>query len=86
MIWPSIVRPDRKGDESGLNRVLRRYAARDDRLTVLDWQGACSAATSCLPDGLHPDPAGYQRRSQMIATALQRECPDPDAGLPSEPR
>ncbi|MFA9270562.1 GDSL-type esterase/lipase family protein [Svornostia abyssi] len=87
VIWPSIVRPDRKGDETGLNRVLRRMAAADDRLTLIDWQGAVQRGAVILPDGLHPDPAGYQRRSQMIATALQRNCAAPDTGTdtPSAP-
>jgi lysophospholipase L1-like esterase len=80
VIWPSIVRPARKGDATGLNRVLRRMAARDGRLTLIDWQGAVQRGAVRLPDGLHPDVAGYQRRSEMIAAALQRDCPGAPLG------
>lgn len=72
VVWPSIVRPPRKGDEAGLNRVLRRTARRDRRLRIVDWVGAVGSGRVLLPDGLHPDPAGYEERSRMIAAALQR--------------
>lgn len=74
VVWPSIVRPPRKGDEAGLNRVLRRAAARDRRLVVVDWERAVASGRVRLPDGLHPDARGYERRSRMVATALRDRC------------
>lgn len=77
VVWPNIVRPRRKGDEAGLNRVLRRVAARDPRLVVVDWERAVRTGRVVLPDALHPDAAGYARRSRMVAAALREGC---DAG------
>ena len=33
VVWPAIIRPKRKGEYRGLNRVLRDEARRDRRLT-----------------------------------------------------
>lgn len=79
IVWPSIVRPSRKGDEAGLNRVLRKWERRDDRLVVLDWGRAVETGRVSLRDGLHPDERGYRSRSRMIAEALD----DCDVGAPA---
>lgn len=85
VVWPSIVRPPRKGNAAGLNRVLRAAALRDPRLTVVDWIGAVRSGRVVLPDGLHPDAAGYEERSRMIAAALQRGCAAAGGGSPHTP-
>lgn len=74
VVWPSIVRPARKGDDRGLNRVLKKMAGRDDRLAIVDWQGAVRTGRVRLRDGLHPDEKGYRSRSHMIAATLDRDC------------
>jgi lysophospholipase L1-like esterase len=70
-----VNRPPRKGAYAGINRVLWRAAARDPRLVIVDWDWAVAQGKVQLPDGLHPDAAGYRYRSQMIATAMARRCP-----------
>lgn len=74
VVWPTIVRPPRKGDATALNRALRDAARRDARVTLVDWIGAVRRGRVVLPDGLHPDQAGYAERSRMIAAALRRGC------------
>jgi lysophospholipase L1-like esterase len=74
VVWPAIIRPPRKGAYHGLNRVLRDLARRDQRLTVPAWDRAVSRGSVVLPDGVHPDPTGFQYRSRMIAAAVNRGC------------
>lgn len=80
VVWPSIVRPPRKGDETGLNRVLLRIAEEDPRLVVPDWSAAVRSGRVSLPDGLHPDARGFARRSRMVAAALREGCSAPTTG------
>ena len=80
VVWSNVNRPPRKGPYAGINRVLWRVAARDPRLVIVDWNWAVAQGKVQLPDGLHPDAAGYEYRSRMIATAVARRCP---AGLPA---
>jgi lysophospholipase L1-like esterase len=75
VVWPSIVRPPRKGPYRALNRVLRGAARRDRRLVVVGWDWAVARGDARLPDGLHPDPDGYRHRSELIAAAVRRDCP-----------
>ena len=75
VVWATINRPPRKGPYTGLNRVLVRAAARDPRVVLVDWNLAVAVGKVRLPDGLHPDAAGYYYRSRMIADALTRRCP-----------
>jgi lysophospholipase L1-like esterase len=75
VVWTNVNRPPRKGAYAGINRVLWRAAARNPRLVIVDWDWAVAQGKVQLPDGLHPDAAGYQYRSQMIATAMTRRCP-----------
>lgn len=72
VVWADIHRPARKGAYAALNRVLRRHAARDGRLVVVEWERAVRRGQVSLPDGLHPDAAGYSRRSRMYAAAMRR--------------
>jgi lysophospholipase L1-like esterase len=78
VVWPTIVRPARKGDATELNRALRAAARRDARLRLVDWIGAVRSGRVVLPDGLHPNPVGYAERSRMVASVIERSCP-PDA-------
>lgn len=75
VVWATINRPPRKGPYDGLNRVLRRAAVRDPRMVLVDWDRAVARGAVRLPDGLHPDAAGYRHRSRMIAHALTHRCP-----------
>lgn len=83
-VWPTIIRPRRKGDYHGLNRVLRLAARRDPRLTVISWDRMVSKGTVDLPDGVHPDADGYRFRSWVTAAAVRRGCA-PARSRPSRP-
>jgi lysophospholipase L1-like esterase len=74
VVWPAIIRPRRKGRYRGLNRVLRRAARHDHRLTVISWDRMVSKGTVDLPDGVHPDADGYRFRSWVTAAAVRRGC------------
>ncbi|MDP1849802.1 MAG: hypothetical protein Q8K79_18595 [Solirubrobacteraceae bacterium] len=73
-VWPTIIRPKRKGAYRGLNRVLHQAKRRDPRIVVVNWEHAVSVGAVYLPDGLHADAAGYRYRSEMIAAAIDRGC------------
>lgn len=81
VVWPTIVRPPRKGDAAGLNRALRDAARRDGRLRLVDWVGAVRSGRVVLPDGLHPNPVGYAERSRMVASVIERRCPATGLGV-----
>lgn len=74
VVWSDLYRPARKGAYRALNRVLRAERGRDARLHVLSWERAVRGGTVALPDGLHPDEAGYRHRSRMYARALTQRC------------
>lgn len=74
VVWSSILRPRRKTPYRALNAVLRREARRDPRLHLIDWAGAVRRGDVRLPDGLHPDEAGFEHRSRMFAAAVGRSC------------
>jgi lysophospholipase L1-like esterase len=74
VVWADINRPPRKGRYHALNRVLERTAAHDPRMVLVHWDRAVARGTVALPDGLHPDAAGFRYRSLMIAGALARGC------------
>jgi lysophospholipase L1-like esterase len=74
VVWSLIYRPPRKGPYDALNHVLRLFAERDPRLFPVDWRRAVSTGAVALPDGLHPDPAGFRYRSRMLAAAVRRGC------------
>ena len=78
VVWSTIFRPHRKGPSAGLNRVLRRAAARDPRLVLVEWRRAVLRGLVPLrPDRLHPLDAGYRYRSLMIAHAVRGRCGAP---------
>jgi lysophospholipase L1-like esterase len=74
VVWSTIIRPARKGEYRGLNRVLHRLKKLDPRLVVVDWEHAVTGGAVYLPDGLHADDEGYRYRSAMIADAVQAGC------------
>jgi lysophospholipase L1-like esterase len=74
VVWLDINRPPRKGRYQALNRVLYDAAAHDRRLVVVHWDRAVLQGKVALPDGLHPDAAGFRYRSRLIANAVARGC------------
>lgn len=74
VVWADIFRPARKGAYKALNHVLRNEAKRRRRLHVVGWERAVRSGAVSLPDGLHPDAAGYERRSKMYAAAIDARC------------
>lgn len=74
IVWAAIARPPRKGAYRQLNRVLRKAARRDRRLTIIDWDRMVAKGTVALPDGLHPDADGYRFRAWVTAAAVRRGC------------
>ncbi|MDP2710823.1 MAG: SGNH/GDSL hydrolase family protein [Solirubrobacteraceae bacterium] len=77
VIWPTIIRPKRKGDYRLLNRVLHQEKRRDRRLVVINWEYAVRSGAAPLRDGLHATAAGYRHRSEMIAAAISNDCARP---------
>jgi lysophospholipase L1-like esterase len=75
VVWPSIIRPKRKGAYEGLNRELRKAARLDRRLTVIDWDRMVEKGTVALRDGIHPNVDGYRFRAWVTAAAVRRGCP-----------
>ena len=74
VVWSTVHRPPRKGEYLGLNRVLRRIADRDPRLTLVNWDHAVDRGAVELPDTVHPDPAGFLYRSRLFAHAVHEGC------------
>lgn len=74
VVWPAIIRPKRKGEYRGLNKVLRDEARRDRRLTVIDWDRMVKQGQVTLRDGLHPNEDGYRWRAWVTAGAVHRGC------------
>lgn len=76
VIWPTIIRPPRKGPYAALDRVLREQAGRDPRFVAPGWDYAVLRGNVRLPDGVHPDEFGFLYRSRMIARAIRAGCGD----------
>lgn len=74
VVWTDVNRPPRKGRYAALNQVLRAAAAQDPRLVIVDWDKAVRQHKVKLPDGLHPDKAGFRYRARLIARALSDRC------------
>src|SRR4051794_25601482 len=74
VVWSALSRPPRKGPFLAMNQVLREEAQRDHRLVIVAWDRVVARGQVTLPDGLHPDPAGYRTRSRMIADAVDQHC------------
>lgn len=77
VVWPAIHRAPRKGAFRALNRVLRAKAREDDRLHVVGWDRMVDSGRVRLPDGVHPDAAGYRARAQAVSRAARSACPAP---------
>jgi hypothetical protein len=74
IVWADINRPPRKGRYHALNRVLEQSAELDPRMVLVHWDRAVVRGSVALPDGLHPDSAGFRFRSRLIAGAVARGC------------
>jgi lysophospholipase L1-like esterase len=74
VVWADIRRPARKGPYRRLNAVLAKEARRHPRLVVVHWSRAVARHRVRLPDGIHPDTAGFDYRSRLFARALARSC------------
>jgi lysophospholipase L1-like esterase len=74
VVWADVYRPARKGPYLALNQALRAQAARHHRMAIVDWREAVASHAVRLPDGLHPDAAGFAYRSRQFAAALARHC------------
>ena len=74
VVWSLIYRPPRKGPYLALNAVLRQEAAAHTRFHLVDWDRAVAQKAVKLPDGLHPDAAGFLHRSRMIANVVRDGC------------
>jgi hypothetical protein len=74
VVWPSIIRPPRKGTYDGLDRVLRRQAQRDPSFHVPSWDYAVLRGEVRLPDEVHPDQFGFLYRSRMIVRVIHQRC------------
>ena len=74
VVWTNIYRPARKGPYAALNGALGQEAARVKRLHLVGWDEAVERRAVTLPDGLHPDPAGFAYRARLIAHAVRAHC------------
>jgi lysophospholipase L1-like esterase len=74
VIWATIIRPARKGEYRGLNRVLNQARRDDPRIVLIDWEHAVTQGDVFLPDNLHPNAAGFRYRATMITNAVHTEC------------
>jgi hypothetical protein len=72
IVWADLDRPARKGPYRPLNAELVRAARHDPRLRVVHWHRAVAGHRVNLPDGIHPDTAGFDYRSRLFAHALAR--------------
>lgn len=80
VVWADIYRPARKGPYAALNTTLAYEAKHVKRLHLVPWLAAVTAQKVTLPDGLHPDPAGFTYRAQLIADAVHEDCTVPTIG------
>jgi hypothetical protein len=74
VVWPSIIRPPRKGPYVGLDGVLRRQARRDPRFHVPSWDYAVLRGEVLLPDDVHPNQFGFLFRSRMVVRTIHQRC------------
>jgi hypothetical protein len=74
VVWLTIVRPPRKGEYEGLNRVLRSFARDDPRLQLINWDRMVHKGTVAMRDGVHPTVEGYRFRAWVTKAAVERGC------------
>jgi lysophospholipase L1-like esterase len=85
VVWSDIYRPARKGPYTALNGVLTAEALKVKRLHLVAWDRAVAHRAVTLPDGLHPDPAGFAYRAELIADAVRAHCGMTAMGDPVPP-
>ena len=88
VFWVNISRPPLRGSavtDVALNRVLD-HAQNRKKLIVVDWKSLVATGSVDLDAAaVHPSGAGYEKRAQLIATALGAPRVDdaaPDATVP----
>jgi hypothetical protein len=74
VVWTTVIRAKRKGPYAALNATLRAEARARRNLVLVDWERAVASGRVALPDGVHPDAAGFRYRSRLIAAAVYRGC------------
>lgn len=71
LIWVNLRGNSYSGhDLSALNAVLVQVARENPNMTVVDWKSA-SSGLNFDNQGIHTDPAGYEKRANLIATAVK---------------
>ena len=97
MVIATVNRPAFNGvTVAGMNEVVASFAASRPNTQVADWRSAALANPGLLyGDGVHPTPAGYQLRAQLIAgaiascgaagTVLPPNASEPEIEAPPEP-
>lgn len=71
VFWVNISRPPLSGTrDSALNAVLAQAAASHDNLVIVDWHAVIARGDVELGDDVHPSPAGYAARAELIAGVL----------------
>ena len=71
--WVNVARPPlpgRPANDTDLNLVLDSEARRHPNLVVIDWKAAVADGRVRLSDDVHPSPAGYETRVELITAAL----------------
>ena len=74
VIWPTIIRPPRKGPYGALDRVLRDQARRDPRFVAPAGTTRCCGATCGCRTASTPTTSASSYRSRMIARAIRVGC------------
>lgn len=80
--WVNVARPPLGATSAAeLNEVLDAEAKRFENLKVIDWRAAVEAGRVDLAaDKIHPTPAGYGQRAELIAGALGGAGPATSVG------
>jgi len=69
VVWVTIQRP---GSYGTVNKMLRKYAKRKDRLHVVDWAKKTNERPSLLAgDRVHATHTGYEVRAEMISERVR---------------
>ncbi len=66
---------DRAGVAGAIDDALRRTAAANDRIHILDWDALVRATPTMLSaDEIHPSPAGRRALADALRHAVDRDC------------
>lgn len=83
LVVATLNRPPLNGvPVDGLNRAIAAFSARDPGTRLVDWHAAAAADPGLLTDGVHADPAGYERRGELFANAVSSCLAAAPAGRP----